>query len=101
MIPNWSKLGLFAGGLEVLREPADIAAHERLGQADRNFAGRRLGRIDAMDARMAGLVAVYDEQPLLVVVKVEPVEDRRVVCRENDLLGVFLGQRDDLLQAAD
>ncbi len=55
-------------------------------------------RIHATDAGMAGLVAIHNEKPLLVVVKVEAIENRRVVGRDDNLLVVFLRKRDDLLQ---
>ena len=61
----------------------------------------RLRRIHAADAGMTVFVSIHDEKPLLVVVKVEPVENRGVVGGENDLLVVLLRKRDELLQQRD
>src|SRR5216110_3461633 len=97
MMPNVSTQHLTAMGSEVIRKTADEAAHECLRHAHWRLPRGWLGRAYAKNAGMTVPVAIHDEKPLFVVVEVEPVENRRVVGRENDLLVVFLRKRGELL----
>jgi hypothetical protein len=43
------------------------------------------------------LVTIHDDQPLLFVVEVKAIENRRVVGRENDLLVIIIRKGGELL----
>ena len=101
MTPNLSTRHLTAEESEVFREAADIAAHECLRQAHRWLPRARLRRLDAANSGMTVLVAIHHEKPLLVVVEVEPVENSRVVGRDDDLFVVFLRKHGELLYQSD
>src|SRR5215470_8730349 len=82
---------------EVLRQPAEIATHERLGEPHRGLAFERLRRLHPARPRRSVFPALRDEEALLVLAEIDAVEDRGIMGREDHLLLVLLGELDELL----
>jgi len=66
--------------------------HKRIGEPYRDFACSNFWCIDSPNFSAPFLITVNGIETLLIVRKIKPIQNRRIVCRENDLFVMLHGK---------